>query len=92
MKNFNTVIVSAILLGLISVGNAFAADGSINNLVEPAASDNVTLSIENGIATLTGMVEDDYEKQTMETAASVLEGITEVRNYLHTTTPDLTSS
>ena len=87
IKKVNTLIASAILLGLINVDKAFAQDSSVDGIVETQDSTSVHLSIDNGIATLTGTVEDHYERQAMETAASMLNGVDEVRNYLFVPAP-----
>lgn len=79
MKNFNT-IPTAIVLGLLSISNASAANADVDAI--PAEQNNVIFQIDDGVATLTGTVEDDFEKQTMETAARKIDGVEEVRNYL----------
>ena len=87
IKKVNTLIASAILLGLVNVGNALATDRSVDGIVETEDSRSVRLSVDNGIATLTGTVEDHYERQAMEAAASMLDGVNEVRNYLFVPAP-----
>jgi len=79
LKNFNT-IPTAIVLGLLSISNASAANADVDAI--PAEQNNVIFQIDDGVATLTGTVEDDFEKQTMETAARKIDGVEEVRNYL----------
>ena len=79
MKNFNT-IPTAIVLGLLSISNASATNAGVDAI--PAEQNNVIFQIDDGVATLTGTVEDDFEKQTMETAARKIDGVEEVRNYL----------
>ena len=80
MKSFTKTFAAALALGLVAAGPAAAYDLSdINNGVDSAT---VNFSAENGVATLTGSVEHLIEKNLLEDAASKLEGIEEVRNFV----------
>ena len=80
MKLFTKTIPALVAIAFVTAGPAAAYTISdINNGVDSAT---VNFSAEDGVVTLTGSVEHLIEKNLLEDAASKLDGIEEVRNFV----------
>ena len=80
MKLLTKALPALLAIGLVTAGPAAAYDISdINNGVD---SVTVNFSEVDGVATITGSVEHLIEKNLLEQAASKLEGVEEVRNFV----------
>lgn len=80
MKVYNTIAVSILLL---ASSVASASTGSIGVDVQSAAGNgNVSVVLENGVATLSGRVENSVDANAAVRAASSFHGVDEVISYI----------
>ena len=76
MKMIKSLIVATVL--------ATAAIGSASALTldQATSSTNVQVTVNNGVATLFGNVDNNYERYQAAQAAAKIDGVDEVRNLL----------
>ena len=77
MKTVKT-LVAASILSLAAVGVASAAVG----LSQTTSSANINVTVKDGVATLTGNVESNFDRIRAAQAAAKIEGVKEVRNLI----------
>ena len=77
MKMMKTVISSVFVAGVL-----MSAAASANVLSGVTASTNVRVNVEDGVATLYGTVDSQFERTQAGVAAKNLEGVDEVRNLI----------
>lgn len=77
MKMIKTVISSVFVAGVL-----MSAAASANVLSGVTASTNVRVNVEDGVATLYGTVDSQFERTQAGVAAKNLEGVDEVRNLI----------
>jgi len=80
MKIFSKIAPALIAISLISAGPASAY--SIVDINTSANTAGVTFSVDGNVAILIGHVEDNFDKNTLESNVSKLAGIDEVRSFL----------
>ena len=80
MKNITKTLPALALATLMIAGSASAA--SITDILTPVNTSSVILTVDNGVATLTGDVESVGEKSSLERAVMDLEGVEEVNSFL----------
>ncbi len=77
MKLVKNIIASVIVVGAFMGGVA-----SANTLDTYHSSTNVNISVNNGVATLFGSVDSQFERHQAAVEAGKLDGVEEVRNLL----------
>ena len=76
MKMIKT-LVAATVLSAFAIGSASAI-----TIDDVSSSTNVNVTVKNGVATLFGNVDSNFEKQQAAQAAAKIEGVDSVRNLL----------
>ena len=71
----------------MTAGNA--SDYEISDINQSDHAPRVMMSVSNGVATLTGWVDDTSDKTSLEQATQSLNGIEQVKSYLKTINQDV---
>ena len=76
MKMIKTLIAASVL-ATVAIGSASAM-----TIDQGTSSTDVNVKVENGVATLFGHVDNNFEKYQAAQAASMIDGVESVRNLL----------
>ena len=80
MKMIKSIAATIVIVGTLAAGSASAMiPASIDRLT---SSVNVNVTVKNGVATLFGNVDSQFERLQIARAAAQLEGVDRVRNLL----------
>lgn len=79
MKISKSILASVVIASAMFAGNAAAAAPSLDSFT---SSTNVNISVQDGVATLFGSVDNGFEKRLVEVAAAKMEGVDSVRNLV----------
>ncbi len=80
MKLTKSIIATALIAGSLVAGSASAMTPV--NIDGLSSSTNVNVSVKDGVATLFGSVDSQFERIQVANAAKKLEGVNQVRNLL----------
>ena len=75
-------MVKTTLVSILAAGALLAATANATTLSGVSSSTNLRVSVSDGVATLYGTVDSQFEKTRAGAEAKKLEGVEEVRNYL----------